>query len=201
MLFSTYLSNRHQAVYLHGEYSNVLNVNNGVPQGSVLGPLLFLIMINDFSPNVDCDSILFADDTTLYNSNNDTTELNIRINKSINDSQKWFQVNGLCLNINKTQQIQFSLKDGNNLNALNEVKLLGITLDSKLSWAPHIDTVCVKLSRVVCMLRNIKRLVPINYLKSAYYSIFNSILVYGVCLWGNGSGISKISYCYSKRRQ
>ena len=174
-LIQSYLSNRMQSVHINGTYSNFSVVGTGVPQGSVLGPLLFLIMNNDLPSNVRCETILFADDTTLYNSNPDINFLNHTISDSFIEASHWFTANGLSLNASsKTQRILFSLKNTLNSNCCNmtvpNVKLLGIIIDSKLTWDSHIDMICCKLARVIHLLRHLKPLVPKQYLKTAYFA-------------------------------
>ena len=191
-LFHSYLYNRKQSVYLNSGYSELSIVDCGVPQGSVLGPLLFLIMNNDLPCNVSCQSILFADDTTLFNSGSDLNTLNCILTDSFNDASHWFSANGFSLNINKTNRILFTLKCAINDMFEGKVKLLGITIDSKLTWEPHIDMICCRLARVIHLLRHLKQLIPKHYLRYAYFAFFNSILTYGIIIWGNGKGISKV---------
>jgi len=107
MLLVSYLSDRMQMVVQGNDISDVGCIQVGVPQGSVLGPLLFIISINDFAFNVPCSSIIYADDTTLYNSNKDYHEL-LRVEKQALDAAlNWFKSNFLTVNEQKTEQIIF----------------------------------------------------------------------------------------------
>ena len=179
-------------MYVHGEISELCKVVSGVPQGSVLGPVLFLVMINDLPYNISCQSVLFADDTSLYQTGSDINELSVDILNSFNEANYWFHVNSLSLNVDKTQRILFTLGHLVNDDVESSIKLLGITLDSKLCWDAHISSICIRLARVIYLLRHLKRLVPVAYLKNAYYAFFNSILLYGILLWGNSGNVSKV---------
>lgn len=158
--FKSYLSDRKQAVYLNGQFSDFLRTDSGVPQGSVLGPLLFLIMINDFSINVGCDTILFADDTTLYHTSRSIDIIKQIIANSAHESMQWFKNNGFLLNVNKTMYMNFSLTETKDADICDTVTLLGITLDKKLTWSSHVDNICARLSRVLYLLRHLKGLLP-----------------------------------------
>jgi len=170
-------------------------VESGVPQGSVLGPTLFLILINDLPNSLSCNSVIFADDTTLYSSrpNSELEELSLTMSNALVESTDWFNSNGLSLNNDKTQSLLFTMcKDTPSYKHCNigHAKLLGIILDSTLNWSPHIQSVCVRLSRVIFLLRHLRNLLPKTFLKSAYFAFFHSILVYGISLWGSSSHVS-----------
>lgn len=190
-IFRSYLDGRKQLVDRNGVHSQVLDVKLGVPQGSVLGPILFLIVINDLSFNVtNCLSTIYADDTSLLVSHQDFAELKVLADSCLTDANLWFETNGLFLNVDKTQTLLVSLRTSAVSN--DNVKLLGITVDSNLSWKAHIETVCKKLSRVIFLLANLKRQVTTKYLKMSYYAFFESIIRYGLIVWGNGVDIEKV---------
>jgi len=198
--FKSYLTNRSQRVSVNNVLSEVAVVNCGVPQGSVLGPLLFLVLINDLPVSLSCKSVIFADDTTLFSSrcNKEILELSLTMTDALQESIGWFNANGLALNHDKTQKLLFTLGKGVGLDTnidwfnVGHVKLLGIVLDSKLNWNPHITNVCSRLSRVVCLLRHLRNIVPKIYLKSAYFAFFHSVLVYGISLWGHSHNVVNI---------
>jgi len=194
-LFESYLTNRQQKIFLNNSMSGTASVEYGVPQGSVLGPFLFVIMVNDLPDNVSAKTIMFADDVTFFKSDkcydrlsNDMKEL------VLNEAGSWYSSNKFLLNRDKTQCITFSLNNMllNSINEVNHVKLLGIHLDSRLSWETHIDTVCNKLSRTIFLLRRLNDVISSCYLKQCYYAFFHSILLYGILYWGNGVGISNV---------
>jgi hypothetical protein len=196
-MFQSYLKDRTQIVDVKGRCSNILVTNVGVPQGSVMGPILFIILVNDLSFNIDCKTTIYADDTSLLVNNKNFVNLENVAVTVFNDVDCWFTANGLFLNSNKTQRLLVSLRkvDQNHefvYDYENVVSLLGIKLDSKLSWSEHIDYVSKKLSRVVYLLINLKRHVSNKYLKMAYFAFFESIIRYGLRIWGNGVGIQKI---------
>ena len=192
--FKSYLEKRRQVVSVNNEMSNVQEVKYGVPQGSVLGPLLFIIMINDLPLNINATSILYADDTTILNVNKSLDIIDMQSKISLKEAAQWFRTNGFVLNHNKTNKLTFGLNHHsvNNNNDSNNVKFLGIYLDSQLSWAQHIKYVCTKLSRVLCLLRGLKDLVPDNYIRNSYFAFFQSVIMYGLLFWGNGSNINDV---------
>lgn len=190
-LITSYLNNRKQMVVQNKDQSSLKTVNVGVPQGSVLGPFLFVIAVNDFAFNVHCKSILYADDTTLINSSKYLEELTQKEKESLNDAMQWFDANCLVVNNQKTERIIFSL---NSLivKESKPVKLLGIHLDSKLDWHHHVDQLCKKLSRVVYLLRKLRNFVTLETTLTVYYALFQSHIRYGITLWGNSSGAKTV---------
>ena len=149
--FRSYLTNRKQYVQYKDSKSSTNIIPCGVPQGSVLGPLLFIIYTNDL-PNclTNCKAILFADDTTLYNSSPDIKHLYSSINSELDSLTEWFRANKLSLNVSKTHYVIFGQRQvqipGNfNVEIANIViekkqfvKFLGIYTDEKLDWHEHI---------------------------------------------------------------
>lgn len=190
----SYLMNRSQLVTV-GSISNkssLLKVESGVPQGSILGPFLFLVAINDISAFVKTDTILYADDTTFFNLNSDLNILSQESKHTMEKASLWFNANSFVLNNSKTEQLNFNLKRGPPVNNPASVKFLGIHMDSKLTWEPHIKYVSSKLSRVIHLLRSLSGVVPMKYLRTAYFSFFHSIISYGLILWGNASQINDV---------
>lgn len=191
-IFDSFLNNRKQIVCIGRERSKIAEIKCGVPQGSVLGPLLFILMINDLPSYINnSHSILYADDTTFFNASSELDTLENITKETLSQVSIWFRANGFHLNESKTQQSLFSLRDLP-IEHLSSVKFLGVIIDSKLSWEPHIKYVSVKLSRVVYLLRNLKNHVPLNYVRSAYFAFFQSVITYGLLLWGNSRHIQNI---------
>lgn len=185
-LFRSYLENRRQCVSLNNKNSDIKLIKHGVPQGSVLGPILFLIYINDLPSFLDViKCTLFADDLTLINSSKNTKELEDQEVVAIKKSEQWFSANKLKLNKNKTQSLVISTDS--TVTKGNSVKLLGITIDDGLKWDVHIDHLCKKLSSTIFVIRRLSKLINKDTLLSVYYGLFHSHLNYGVILWGNSS--------------
>ena len=149
--FESYLSDRKQFVSVNGHSSNELEIKHGVPQGSVLGPLLFLLYINDLpSISKKLTFYLFADDTNIYFESSDLLHLQKTVNKELRKVRKWLESNRLALNIDKTNFVIFrsagkeicdniTIKIGNKkIHRENHVRFLGVLLDSALSWKTHI---------------------------------------------------------------
>jgi hypothetical protein len=191
-LFRTFLVSRQQIVCIGNERSDTIEVKLGVPQGSVLGPLLFVLMINDLPPFLNAQTLLYADDTTFLNFSSDFNDLQNLTHKTITQAAVWFRANGFVLNDSKTQQMCFSLRDLPVKNNSDGVKFLGLYLDSKLTWEPHVNFISIKLSRVIYLIRKLKDCVPDNYVRSAYFAFFQSIISYGILLWGNSVHIQRI---------
>ena len=198
----SYLNNRSQHVSLEAAKSRNLKVTCGVPQGSILGPLLFLIYINDMHKAFDkCLVHHFADDTNLLYANKDPKAIKKVVDIELNNLYIWLCANRLSLNVSKTefiifrpprkplpQRIVLSL-NRNKIYESTKIKYLGLILDSRLTWKHHINELAKKLSRAVGMLYKIRHYCIPNVLRSLYFSIFNSHLSYGIPVWGNAKQI------------
>ena len=195
---SSYLTNRTQSVSLNGITSDEMNVSCGVPQGSILGPLLFTIYINDMhNAFKKCLVHHFADDTNLLYSDKDPRNLQKVMDKELKVLVEWLRANRLSLNVDKTEFIIFRppRKSLNNRIVLNldhnkiyestKIKYLGLLLDSRLSWKFHINELSKKLSRTIGMLYKIRAYSPKPILRSLYFGLFHSHLTYGLPVWGN----------------
>jgi len=191
-LLKSYLSDRRQVVSIHGATSQALEVRNGVPQGSSLGPLLFLVLMNDLQ--LDGKALLYADDTTLLSLGHDLPQLVVDAGDLFRDAKNWFELNHLQLNENKTQTLLCSLwnRPGIKDHSSESVKLLGLMVDQKLTWTDHVDLVCKKLSRVIFLLRKLRLLVTPEYLLMTYYALFHSHISYGIVLWGHAPATSRV---------
>ena len=195
--FRSYLSNRTQYVRYLGIDSECLDLTCGVPQGSVLGPLLFILYTNDLPGCIrHSKSILFADDTTIYVSSADVNTLYTMMNDDLRTVSDWFHANKLSLNVSKTNYILFSkLQDicrnrsvslcGGDIKKVTSTKFLGMTIDCMLKWDKHIEFISKKISSSLFIMNKIKHNVSSKLLKTLYYSMVYPYLTYGIPLWGN----------------
>ena len=177
-----------------------MNITCGIPQGSLLGPLLFIIYMNDFYRASDVLSfILFADDSSIFFSNPDPHILINTVNIELMKITQWIRANKLSLNIKKTKCMLFSnsiellpndvVIDGHALEVVKDITFLGVTVDNKLSWKPHIDNVCKKISRNVGVINRLKPYLPSGALHILYSSLILPYLNYGILAWGTSSQI------------
>ena len=186
------------------EYSEYKAINFGTPQGSCLGPLIFIIFTNDLHKQLQhCNSILFADDTTIYKSHRNLKYLSWCVEDDMSTIVKWFQANKLTLNIDKTVCLLFQ-KQGHTkkihirvdniiIHNTHETKFLGIWLDEHLSWTTHIQKLILKLTRNTNLLKFNQNLMPTHTKKLVYHSHIASHLHYGLLLWGNNASENQLN--------
>lgn len=187
-VIASYLENRLQYVCVKGSNSSMQKVTIGVPQGSILGPFFFSIVINDLPNNLSVNSVIYADDTSLFASNKNVCNLQAIIETSQEEASNWFCSNGLNCNQEKTQNIILSLST----EQVQTVKLLGFWLDTKLNWSDHIDKLCNRISRVSFLLWKLRDIVSFDYLKTCYFGLFQSHIAYGLILWGHSSAVHRV---------
>lgn len=196
-LIKSYLSNRKQKVRIGTHVSNFENINTGVPQGTILGPLLFILYVNDLLINMPENSILsYADDTAIIANGKTWTEVETKMNDYLDDVSTWLKLNKLTLNIQKTayitfgcysdslpQQIEIKI-DSENLNRVRETKYLGIIFDENVKWNKHIEYLISKTKYLIFIFSKITTFMDINTLKIIYYAFFHSLISYGIIAWG-----------------
>ena len=200
-LFESYLSNRIQSVLYNGAKSDTTNIEIGVGQGTILGPILFNLYIHDLAPNLNCTTIQFADDTSLIITARNEIELKIKAEEELHKLYEWFRSNGLTINAEKTRFMQFNgvpisvmlnntkiSRIGTNENE-KSFNLLGIEIDDKLHWSDHIQKIINKISKGTYMLYKFKKLLPTKTKTLLYNSFVMSHLRYGITIWGKARNI------------
>ena len=202
-LVKSYLTNRKQYVKINEVNSNLLPINTGVPQGSILGPLLFIIYINDFARASSIfDFICYADDTTLFSTlNNLVNAQNINpdiiINKELAQINEWLEINKLSLNVTKTKFMVFHTQhkhraikppvpkiNNTNIEKVEQFKFFGLTLDSNLNWKKHSDNITNKCSQIIGILNRLKQILPQNIKIMLYNALLLPHINYCLVTWG-----------------
>lgn len=197
--FESYLENRQQFVSLE-ENNQVYNSNAnkvlaGVPQGSVLGPLLFNLYVNDLPQHVSAKTVMYADDTTCILSDVSADALLSKTRVAVQQLSEWFTSNRLLLNLNKTNIMIFNEKslclknqisiNTVTINVINEAKILGLIVDSKLKFEQHISKLNKKLNSACYTIRCLLGVISFKSLRSVYYGYFHSLMTYAIQFWGN----------------
>ena len=197
----SYLSNRTQYVHYNGYDSDKKTVTHGVPQGSILGPLLFILYINDFSRSSDLlFSILFADDTSVFIEGTNYDKVIDIVNKELELINIWLIANKLTVNIKKTHymmfhrtRIKYNIRDitinGKNVAYTKNTKFLGVIIDNKLTWSDHIIYIKNKISKSIGIIHKTRNFLTKNTLRNLYYTFVYPYLIYCVEIWGNTNDI------------
>ena len=198
--FRSYLTDRTQCVKVLESQSPFLPIRCGVPQGSVLGPLLFLLYINDIynvCPNL-CP-ILFADDTNLFISGENITDLYTSMNAALDKILVWLRTNKLSINIEKTHYMLFTNKKSKNIPILplymnniplhktTTTKFLGVVIDDKLTFKDHVDYIRKKISKNIGIISKAKQYFDVHTLSTLYYTFIFPYLSYCIEVWGSAS--------------
>jgi len=196
--FRSYLSNRTQSVSFQNVNSQPKIVNCGVPQGSVLGPLLFLIYVNDLANSSKLgEFIIYADDTNIIYAHKDKARLFNILNTELQKVSDWFSNNRLAINTEKTNFVLFKERNtdnspdysvkinGKTVKQTDKVKFLGVEIQSNLSWDAHCQTKANRMSQSLAILSKLKNQLPSSALELIYHSLIESHLNYGIVAWGN----------------
>ena len=201
--FTSYLTERKQYTTVNNTNSQIKDVSYGVPQGSVLGPLLFLIYINDLNSVITFSYIRhFADDTNILYRHKSLRKINQRINFDLKNIAEWLRANRIALNTNKTEIVLFRSPrktvtrkmnfriSGQKIEPKSSAKYLGIILDEFLNWKTHYHILKTKLERSIGLLAKIRYFVSAKLLRTVYFAIFDSYLRYGCQIWGQNKNVN-----------
>ena len=210
--FQSYLSNRQQFVTINGTNSQTKPITYGVPQGSILGPLLFIIYINDL-PNISkiAKFILYADDANIIVTGHTAQEIVLKLNELSQDLLKWVDCNGLALNLKKTKFMLFTKQHidldsiklqiaGTKIERKTEARFLGVIIDEKINWAQHIAAIRIKMARYLGIMYKIKRHLPVKARLQIYHSFVQSHLNFCSLVWGFAAK-SHIESLFRKQKQ
>lgn len=207
-IFGDFLYNRRQQVKIGSYVSSEENVVFGVPQGSILGPSLFLVYINDLCLQPLCNGKIFtyADDTAIVFHGGTWEEVTRIAENGLHRLGQWLETNLLTLNVSKTSFIQFSFSKNNlnnitirahscnypngtgcsclSINKVTHVKYLGVILDERLSWEPHINVVTCRTRKLIWVFKKLRHAADFSLLRNIYYALAQSILGYCIGVWG-----------------
>lgn len=197
-LIESYLAHRQQYVYINGYSSDIKPIASGVPQGSILGPFLFNLYVNDIvNINKNIKYVIYADDTSLFFTGYCFHDLVISANKTLKDLVSWSQDNALKINVSKTKAILFHSRNksinitcdiilnSTKVDILSSFKTLGVIFSESMSWDEHVHYILSKLARVVGLLYRHRSIFPTNVKLMLYHSLFLAHINYCHLVWGN----------------
>ena len=200
--FQSYLTGRMQVVDYNGKISEQKEISIGVPQGTVLGPLLFLLYLNDLSHVINNASInIYADDVVIYMSNSSFSALRDEMQYTMNRACEWYNANKLSLNNSKCNTMVIELASVSNTQQINilwngvlckqtkAMKYLGITIDDKLKWDSHMSSITKKVSFNNARLRRIRHVLPREILIKIFNTMTIPIIDYACTVWGSFTGM------------
>jgi hypothetical protein len=190
----SYLADRYQRVVIEGQSSQWIKIVAGVPQGSVLGPLLFLLYINDITDSLSTKCFLYADDTSLFDIVENPLQSAVKLNNDLRNIDDWSNRWQVIMNADKTKSIIFSVKNikpfhppliinGNTIEDIDKHTHLGLTLSSNMSWREHILNIHQKASKRVHMLKGLKYKLNRDILINLYKTMIRPVMEYADCVW------------------
>ena len=194
-----YLQNRKQFVIYNNAQSSFGNISMGVPQGSILGPLLFILYVNDL-PNVSSKLSFtqFADDTSIFITGKNLKDMSNLMTDQMKRVTDWLKINMLTLNVSKTNYMIMCSRgkmiadteckieiDGKIIERVAQCKFLGLIVDDKLTWKCHIDYICGKVSKLIGILIRARKILPICSLITLYNALLSPYFTYCITIWGN----------------
>lgn len=199
-ILHSYLSYRKQIVYLNNEHSEIKSVTSGVPQGSKLGPLLFIIYLNDIiNINPIAKFIIYADDTSMFFSGSDIKELVGECNHTLIELQKWSTANSMKVNVNKSKAVVFRSKNkpvpphpsimlnSNRIEIVDNFKCLGVVFSATMSWESHVNSLATKLAQLTGIIGRLRYILTSSVKLMLYNSLFYSHLNYCQLVWGTAT--------------
>ena len=196
--FESYLDDRSQRTACANHVSDPLPVTIGVPQGSILGPLLFIVYINDLPGIINhCQVSIYADDTIIYCCSSSTDIIQDSLNSDLAIVTEWLYMNNLTLNFEKTKFMLFGSDKkrsdvsisvqvaGNQVKEVNQLEYLGVILTPNLKWSSHIEKISGKINKRLGLLKRTKHLLPRNARVLLYNTLILPIFDYGDLVWGD----------------
>jgi len=203
-LFRSYLNIHFQLTVVRDVQSALRPIQVSVPQGSILGPLLFLVYINDLPTCLKhCEVAIYADNTVIYFSSLCITEIEHFINKDLSKLSSWFSTNHLTLNISKSKFILIGsphkISSCNDINVVidetsleytDTFKYLGVTINSTMSWGDHVEAISTKINQRLGLLKRIRHLLPLETRTTLYNSLVCLLFDYANAIWGGKGNVT-----------
>ena len=204
IVFQSYLENRIQTCNVNGHMSSFKPISYGVPQGSILGPLLFIIYMNDLPSCVkEAEITMYADDTSLYRAFRTAQGLSDELIPAFVNICEWLKMNKLALNVPKTDFMIIGTSqrlnildqtpettpyiisvDSCHIRRVKSVNYLGLTVDDTLTWHKHVDYISTKISKNIGIIKHLRTFLPQHSLLTLYRTLIEPYLRYCNTVWG-----------------